>query len=438
MTQKEHQMKFSSIALAVCLLATSLFAQEEWPAPDPELLKQAKAILATAPLIDGHNDLPTVLLELADGDLDKFDLTVQQPLLPADIPRLREGVVGAQFWAAYVSSETIQTGGGLRHALGEIDMIHRLVDRYPELELALNSADIERIQGEGKIASLIGVEGGHAIEGSLASLRMFYELGAIYMTLTHFGTSNWADAATDFPRHDGLTEFGESVIREMNRLGMFVDLSHVSPATMRDAIRVSRAPVIFSHSGAFAKNAHVRNVPDDILRLLPENGGVIMADFIAGYVAPTPKEWYDETGPEAEMKRLTTRKGVDEPAFAWKRLQQMEKLRTEMDDDEEIARRIEEWLKANPPPRGTVGDVVDHIEHIIEVAGIDHVGIGSDFYDAGGSSMVAGMENCSKYPVLFAELLRRGHSADDLRKIAGQNFLRAMRRMENVAFELRN
>ncbi len=430
-------MKSSSIALVWCLFNIPLFAQEEWPAPDPELLKQAKAILATSPLIDGHNDLPTQLLELADGDLDPFDLTVPQPLLPADIPRLREGVVGAQFWAAYVSSTTIQTGGGLRDALREIDIIHRLVDRYPELELALNSEDIERIHGEGKIASLIGVEGGHAIEGSLAPLRMFYELGAIYMTLTHFGTSDWADAATDFPRHDGLTEFGESVIREMNRLGMFVDLSHVSPETMRDAIRVSSAPIIFSHSGALAKNAHVRNVPDDILRLLPENGGVVMADFIAGYVAPTPKEWYDETGPEAEAKRLATRKGIDEPSFAWRRLQQEEKLRTELNDEKEIARRMEEWLITNPSPRGTVGDVVDHIEHIIDIAGIEHVGIGSDFYDAGGPSMVAGMENCSKYPVLFAELLRRGHSAEDLRKIAGQNFLRAMRQMEKVALELR-
>jgi membrane dipeptidase len=178
-------------------------------------------------------------------------------------------------------------------------------------------------------------------------------------------------------------------------------------------------------------------VPDDILRLLPKNGGVIMVDFIAGYVAPTPQEWYDETGPEAEMKRLATRKGIDEPSFAWKRLEQEEKLRSELDNEKEIARRMEEWSKANPSPRGTVGDVVDQIEYIIEVAGIDHVGIGSDFYDAGGPSMVAGLENCGKYPVLFAELLRRGHSADDLRKIAGRNFLRAMRQMEEEALELR-
>ncbi len=312
-------------------------------------------------------------------------------------------------------------------------MIYRLVARYPELELARTADDIERIHAEGKIASLIGVEGGHAIENSLAALRMFYELGARYMTLTHFQTIDWADAASDFPKHEGLTEFGEQVVREMNRLGMFIDLSHVSPETMEDALRVSRAPVIFSHSGALAVNAHVRNVPDEILRQVAKNGGVVMVDFIAGYVAPTPPEWRRETGPEGERMHLAARQGVEEPSYATRRLAMEEELRSELDDQAEIAAQLEAWRRNNPPPRGTVGDVADHIEHIIEVAGIDHVGIGSDFYDEGGPSMAAGIDDCSKYPNLFAELLKRGYSETDLAKIAGQNLLRTMREMERIA-----
>jgi membrane dipeptidase len=418
-----------TIILIVLLFTVPVLAQEEWPTPEPELLERAKTILEQAPLIDGHNDLPTQLLELVEGDLTKADIATRQSRLPADIPRLREGMVGAQFWSAFVSADTMRTGGGLRDALRQVDMIHRLVARYPELELARTAEDIERSHREGKIASLIGLEGGHAIEGSLASLRMLYELGARYMTLTHFGTTDWADAATDFPRHDGLTEFGEEVVREMNRLGMFVDLSHVSPAAMRDALRVSRAPVIFSHSGALAINAHVRNVPDDVLRLLADNGGVIMVDFIAGYVAPTPENWREAT----EETRLTVRKSIAEPSYAAKRIAFEEELRKELDDEKAIARRIEAWARDNPPPRGNIGDVVDHIEHIITVAGIDHVGIGSDFYDKGGDSMVAGMEDCSKYPILIAELLKRDFSDVDVKKIAGGNLLRAMREMERVA-----
>lgn len=422
-------------ALIFLTFVCPLSAQEEWPAPAPELLEQAQAILQDSPLIDGHNDLPTRLLELVGGDLSKTDLTVRQPELPADLPRLRQGRVGAQFWAAFVPSTTMATGGALRHALAEIDVIHRLVASYPELELALSADDIERSHREGKIASLIGLEGGHAIESSLAALRMLHDLGARYMTLTHFGTTDWADSATDFPRHLGLTEFGETVVREMNRIGMFVDLSHVSPETMRDALRVSRAPVIFSHSGARAVNAHVRNVPDDVLRLLANNGGVIMVDFIAGYTAPTPDGWLK--GAEAENLRFAVRQSVDEPSYAARRMAFIENLRADLDDEKEIARRLEAWTKANPLPRGSVADVADHIEHIIAVAGIDHVGVGSDFYDEGGPSMALGMEDCSKYPVLFAELLKRGHGEEDLEKIAGRNLLRAMREMERVAQEPR-
>jgi membrane dipeptidase len=423
------------IVLAVALCPMSLSAQD-WPAPDPEILERAKALLAEAPLIDGHNDIPTLLFEVFGGDLSKGDIGVHQPRLPADIPRLREGRVGGQFWVAFVPSSTMQTGGALREVLAQIDMIHRLVERYPDLELALTAADIERVHTKGKIASLIGIEGGHSIESSLAALRMVHRLGARYMTLTHFGTTDWADAATDFPRHGGLTEFGEDVVREMNRLGMFVDLSHVSPQTMRDALRVSRAPVIFSHSGAQAVSSHVRNVPDDVLRLLAENRGVIMVDFIAGYTAPTPEDWSRTKSSLSENARFAVRQSHEEPSYVARRMAFTEKLHEELDDDKEIAQRLDAWAKENPPPRATVGDVANHIEHIVEVAGIDHVGIGSDLYYE--DYMAVGMEDCSKYPLLFAELLKRGHSEEDLKKVAGGNLLRAMREMEKAAEDLRS
>src|SRR3990172_9055406 len=244
------------MSLYVSLVSAVLASQ-----PDAALLERAKAILAEAPLIDGHNDLPSVILDAAQGDVTRFDLRERQIEFPADLPRLREGRVSAQFWSAFVDTSFMDTGESLRQCLREIDVIHRLVDRYPELELALTADDIVRIHREGKIASLIGVEGGHAIEGSLAALRSIYALGARYMTLTHFRTIEWAASATDFPRHHGLTELGEEVVREMNRLGMLGDLSHVSPDSMRAALRVSRAPVMFSHSNALALNAHPCNVP---------------------------------------------------------------------------------------------------------------------------------------------------------------------------------
>lgn len=423
-----------TIALAAVVCITSMSAQD-WPAPDPVLLERAKALLEEAPLIDGHNDIPTLLFEVFDGDLSRGDIGVVQPRLPADIPRLREGRVGGQFWVAFVPSSAMQTGGALSEVLAQIDMIHRLAQRYPELELALTAADIERVHREGKIASLIGVEGGHSIESSLAALRMLHRLGARYMTLTHFGTTDWADAATDFPRHGGLTEFGENVVREMNRLGMFVDLSHVSPETMKDALRVSRAPAIFSHSGAQAVSSHVRNVPDDVLRLLAENRGVIMVDFIAGYTAPTPENWSPLRSSLPENVLFALRQSHEEPSYVARRLAYVEKLHEELDDDKQIARSLEDWAKENPPPRATVGDVANHIEHIIEVAGIDHVGIGSDLYYE--DYMAVGMEDCSKYPLLFAELLKRGHSETDLKKVAGGNLLRAMREMEQIAEDLK-
>jgi membrane dipeptidase len=320
--------------------------------------------------------------------------------------------VGAQFWSAYIDNDSIPTGAALRHAIREIDMAHRLTAQYPQhLEFARTAADIERIQKQKKIASMIGLEGGHGIDNSLSVLRMFYDLGVRYMTLTHNTTLRWADAAADYPRNHGLTEFGESVVREMNRLGIFVDLSHVSPETMRDAIRVSQAPVIFSHSSARGLVDHVRNVPDDVLRMLPRNGGVVMVTFVPAFVSKTVNDWALRLEAEAE------------------------RVRTESDDPAQIRQRMQAWMAANPQPHATVGDVADHIDHVRRVAGIDHIGIGSDFdgIDRGPT----GLEDVGDFPNLFAELLRRGYSEADLKKIAGGNVLRAMKAMEATAQRLR-
>ena len=374
---------------------------------DPALLARAEKILREVPLIDGHNDIPSAVLERG-GSFDRVDLALPQPALHTDLARLRRGGVGAQFWSAYVTPDSIGVGA-LRHALREIDMVHRLTDRYPELELARTAADIVRIQGAGRIASLIGVEGGHSIEGSLAVLRMFHELGVRYLTLTHSRTIEWADAGTDYPRHGGLTEFGEAVVREMNRLGMFVDLSHVSPGTMHDALRVSSAPIIFSHSSARAVTDHPRNVPDDVLRRLPRNGGVVMVTFVPAFINARIGAWTLQRDSVAEAGRA------------------------ELDDEAAIALRVQEWEAANPSPRATLSDVADHIDHVRRLIGVDHIGIGSDF--DGITTVPVGLEDVATYPALFAELLRRGYSEEDLKKIAGLNVLRAMRQMEAAAVQ---
>jgi membrane dipeptidase len=398
--------------LANSVLAGVTAAADDPLAPDPNLLARAKSLLDQAPFIDTHNDLPTMFLETNAGDLTSFDMSKVQPTLCADIPRLREGGVGAQYWSIWVDSATQKTHTSLHEALREFDVALRFIQSRPELEQARTADDIDRIHQSGRIACLLGVEGGHMIENSPAALRVFHALGARYMTLTHWDNIDWADAATDRPEHYGLTEFGERVVKEMNRLGMFADISHVSADTMRDTLHVTRAPVIFSHSNAFAIDPHPRCVPDDVLRLMPANGGVVHVNFIWEFVSPRYPEW--------QQKRTAA----------------LQDLHARLDTDQAIAKGLADWDKENIPPRGGVSDVADHIDHIRKVAGVDHIGVGADFYDVVPGSMVIGLENVTRYPYLFAELLRRGYSDDDVLKIAGRNHLRAMRQMEKVAAEL--
>lgn len=370
---------------------------------------QAVRILRSVPLIDGHNDIPDAIR--GRGGLDSVDFAVNQPKLMTDIPKLRAGAVGAQFWAAYVPVTTIHGGEHPAvYALEQIDLVHRLCRKYRQsLAMALTAADIERNFKAGKVSCLIGIEGGHAIENSLGALRMFYQLGVRYMTLTHWETIDWADAATDSARHNGLTPFGEDVVREMNRLGMLVDLSHVSDATMVDAIRVSRAPVFFSHSSARALCHHVRNVPDSILKMVKANGGVVMVNFNPGFVSEGVRVNEDSIAARSKALRAA---GVDTAT---------------------IADSVQVWTARGP--KATLPQAADHIEHIRDVAGIDHVGLGSDF--DGITEVPAGLEDVSKFPDLIAELLRRGWTDEDVRKVAGLNALRVMRAAERVAAESR-
>ena len=371
-------------------------------------LERARALHRSAPVIDGHNDLPWEIREQTGGDLDRIDPRGSLPRQHTDFPRLRQGGVGGVFWAAYVPASERQPA---RVALEQIDLIRRMVARSPELEFASTAAEVERIRKRGRIASLIGIEGGHTIENSLGVLRQFRELGVRYLTLTHGTTIDWADAATDSARHGGLTRFGEEVVREMNRLGMLVDLSHVSPGTMHDAIRVSQAPVIFSHSSARAIADHPRNVPDDVLRLLPQNGGLVMVNFFSGFVEPKGAEVMRDM---FEVQRRFRREHGADTAAA--------------------KQAYDAWRRANPIPRGTVATVADHIDHIVKVAGIDHVGIGSD-YD-GVTVLPEGLEDVSRFPRLTAELLRRGYSERDVRKILGGNLLRVLQQADTVAARL--
>ncbi|MBK7876198.1 MAG: dipeptidase [Planctomycetes bacterium] len=392
--------------LSLAVLALFLAACASLP---PE--QQAQRIHASAPVFDGHNDLPGEIRG-AGSSFERYDIAQRLDHGHTDIPRLRAGGVGAQFWSAYIPTSEIAKGTSARHCREQIELIRAMCARYPkDMELALTAADVERIRSSGRIAGLIGIEGGHAIENSLETLREFHALGARYMTLTHNDTLDWADAATDEAKHGGLTAFGEQVVREMNLLGMLVDISHVSADTMRDVLRVSTAPVIASHSSAFALVPHPRNVPDDVLRLVAKNGGVVMVNFAPGFV--------DAEAAKIFLGFYAAKRAID----------------AQTTDEAERGRRVEEWRKANPLPPVPFTNVADHIEHIARVAGVDHVGIGSDF--DGIPAGPVGLEDVSTYPVLTAELLCRGWSERDVRKVLGANALRVLRACERVASELR-
>ena len=378
--------------------------------PVSSSIDRARELHRQGQFIDGHNDLPYALHD-PDGVLSTVDLSKPQPQLDTDIGRLREGGVGGQFWVAYPPA-TLPEGEYVQRTLDDIDFIHNMVRRYPEtFQLALSADEAERAFKAGRIASLIGIEGGHAIVDSLGVLRMFYRLGVRYLTMTHFSNTRWADSATDTPVANGLTEFGREVVREMNRLGMLVDLSHVSPETMHDALDVAEAPVIFSHSSARGLTDHSRNVPDDVLQRLPENGGVVMVAFPNAFVSKEACDhWYRRDTERKRQEALpgSTKEGVDE----------------------EMAR----WEEADPPPPGKLADVADHIDYISSKSGVDHIGIGSDF--DGMPDAPDGLEDVSKYPMLTAELVRREYSDEDILKIMGRNVLRALSGAESVSARL--
>jgi membrane dipeptidase len=368
-------------------------------------------VLESTILIDGHNDLPWEIRTSHDAprDVEAYDLRTPRQGM-TDLARLAEGKVGAQFWSIYIPGE-IRDSGYARVQLEQFDIARRMIARYPErLVLALTADDIVRAKKQKKIASLLGMEGGHAIENSLGALRAYYALGARYLTLTHNVTLDWADAAMDTARHGGLTAFGREVVREMNRLGMLVDLSHVSPAVMSNVLDIAEAPVIFSHSSARALVDHRRNVPDSILARLPRNGGVVMVTFVPSFVSRRAQQGEDAA--DSAIALLTK----------------------DITDVAERRRRVREYLAAHPVPNATLADVADHIEHVRRVAGVDHVGLGSDF--DGITRAPDGLEDVSTFPALFAELIRRGWSDADLRKLAGENVLRALRQAEGAARRL--
>jgi membrane dipeptidase len=403
--------------LLLSVAAATLLAMPAAAQPiDPKVQARIDRILKATPLIDGHNDIAEQLREnyglKVEGLASGTDQWKPKALM-TDMARLHQGRVGAQFWSVYIPSD-VTGDAAIRETIEQIDVVKRMVKAYPgDLALAGTADDIVRIHKTGKVASLIGIEGGHQIGGSLAALRLFYELGARYMTLTHFKNNEWADSATDDPKYHGLTDFGRTVIHEMNRLGMLVDLSHVSDDTMRQALQVSKAPVIFSHSSARALDDHNRNVPDDILKLTARNGGVVMVNFYPPYVSDAFRKWNAEEAAEEARARSLDNGRPD---------------RREAD--------IKAWKAANPAPRVSVADVADHVDHVARVAGYDHVGIGGDL--DGIEVAPEGLGTVSGYPLLFAELIRRGWSDANLAKLAGGNVLRVMRQAEAVAASMKD
>jgi membrane dipeptidase len=366
-----------------------------------------RAMFSRFPLIDGHNDLPWELRASFDGDLDKAVIDRRMPSTHTDIPRLVEGGIGGQWWSVYVPG-TLTGDEAVRVTLEQVDIVHQMIARYPSrFQLATTADEVEAAFGGGRIASLLGAEGGHSIGGSLGVLRSLHALGVRYMTLTHNQNVGWADSATDTPDVGGLSPFGRDVVREMQRLGMLVDLSHVAVTTMHDALDVAQAPVIFSHSSAKAVTDSPRNVPDDVLRRLTGNGGVCMVAFVPAFVSQECADWL------ASLKKEAESRGMDPKDIAG------------------VFTLAKEHAAANPPPLANLSQVADHVEHVAEVAGIEHVGIGGDF--DGTPDLPVGLEDVSRYPALFSELTRRGWTEDDCQALAGANILRVMREAEAYA-----
>lgn len=395
--------------LAVATIAGSASAE-----PADPYAERVRQVLRATPLIDGHNDLPWAIRE-AGGKLIAFDLNadrrMEPPAFHTDLPRLKSGGVGGQFWSVYVPSSVVGANA-VTAVLEQIDIVHRMAEVYPrQLELALTAADVARIHKRGRVASLIGVEGGHCIDNSLGVLRRLFAAGARYMTLTHNDNTDWADSATDAPKVGGLSPFGEEVVREMNRLGMMVDLSHVSVEARIDAMRVSEAPVIYSHASAYALTAHPQNVDDTLLAALRADGGLVMVTFVERFVSEDVRTW------RARRDAEGTRQNALHPG-----------------DSERASRELDAWTTANPGPKATLAEVADHIEHIRRMAGVDHVGLGSDF--DGTPTLPLGLEGVETYPALLAELMRRGWTDAEIAKLTGENMLRVMREVERVAARL--
>ena len=401
-----HLRKFLHVSVLALLAAMAVPAA----AATPE--ETAREVLAKSPIIDGHNDTPHQIADLFARDFSKFDLTA----LPADafakthtdIKNARAGYLGGQYWSVYVDA-ALPKHEAVTRSIQQIDVVRQMMARYPEtFTYAATAAEVEAAMKKGKIASLIGMEGGHSIGGSLEILRQTYALGARYMTLTHSLTNDWADSATDAPKHNGLSPFGFEVLAEMNHLGMIADISHVSEATMHDVLDKSTAPVLFTHSNARAVTPHPRNVPDSVLKRLPQNGGVVMVTFVPGFTSAARRQWeYERSAVAGRAKTEFSGNPAGEKAA------------------------VDAWIAANPQPKATLAQVADHIDHIRKVAGVDHIGIGGDF--GGVDELPVGLENVSTYPALFAELVRRGYAKADLAKIAQGNVLRVMRGVEKAA-----